>query len=406
MSTFKLEDNAAVARFSATEAAAAFGVSCFASSCLTWIQVSGLLEVHAAAVVLLASLTAFLLTLVIESRQSARGRLPQWALIVFLGSAGGFLLGLILTGLIGLGSGAGLFTRPRLTCFLVWCGTLLVVRCGLLWTRDSRRRFDVDVTPAIGEIDRVFGRGPSQLRTSTAGVAARPRRKRSFVHGEPDGLVDLDLHQLERFDWSVVVAAQEQRHLEIIVRRASDIVVSLILIFATLPLMAIITLLIKVDSPGPVLYRQERVGIGGCNFTILKFRSMTVDAECGGPVWAARRDSRVTRLGRIIRFARIDELPQLFNVIKGEMSLVGPRPERPHFVERLSEQIPLYGERSLVRPGVTGWAQVNYPYGASVEDARNKLRYDLFYVKHRSLSLDWRILIATVRVVLFGIGAR
>jgi lipopolysaccharide/colanic/teichoic acid biosynthesis glycosyltransferase len=405
VSTFKLEDNAAVSRFSAAEAAAAFGVSCFASSCLTWVQVSGLLEVHVAMVMLVASLTALLLTLVVESRRSVRGRSAQRALIVFLGSAGGFLLGLLLIGLIGLGSGADLFTLPRLTCFLVWSGTLLCVRCGLLWTRDSGQDFG-DVAPTSGEIDRLLGRGAVRFRNATIKVFAPSRSKLSIADGEPGGLIDLELHQSTRFDWRMAVAAQEQRRIDVMVRRTSDIVVSLMLVLATLPLMAITALLIKVDSPGPVLYRQERVGIGGRSFTILKFRSMAVDAERGEPVWAARRDNRVTRFGRIIRFARIDELPQLFNVLRGEMSLVGPRPERPHFVARLSEKIPLYDERSLVRPGVTGWAQVNYPYGASVEDARNKLRYDLFYVKHRSLLLDWKILVATVRVVLFGIGAR
>ncbi len=161
------------------------------------------------------------------------------------------------------------------------------------------------------------------------------------------------------------------------------------------------------DSPGPVLYRQQRVGLHGEPFTLLKFRSMTNDAEQGGnPLWASQQDPRITRVGSLIRPMRIDELPQLINVLRGEMSMIGPRPERPHFVEQLARVIPLYGERSYVKPGITGWAQVNYPYGASVEDARQKLSYDLYYVKNRSLLLDLLILLATVRVILFREGAR
>jgi hypothetical protein len=191
------------------------------------------------------------------------------------------------------------------------------------------------------------------------------------------------------------------------IKRAGDICISIAMIAVTLPLMLLTALAIKADSPGPVLYRQQRVGAHGRIFTVLKFRSMTVDAEAGGKArWAQRQDPRVTRVGRFIRATRIDELPQLVNVISGEMSLVGPRPERPVFVEQLTEAIPFYAQRAYVKPGLTGWAQVNYPYGASVEDAREKLAYDLYYVKHRSLLLDLRILLATVRVVLFRQGAR
>jgi lipopolysaccharide/colanic/teichoic acid biosynthesis glycosyltransferase len=166
-------------------------------------------------------------------------------------------------------------------------------------------------------------------------------------------------------------------------------------------------LAIKLDSTGPVFYRQRRVGQFDKSFTLLKFRSMTVDAEAGGnPVWAQQNDPRVTRVGRFIRATRIDELPQLVNVLVGEMSLVGPRPERPHFVEQLSRAIPFYRQRSYVKPGVTGWAQINFPYGASIEDAREKLAYDLYYIKNRSLLLDAAVLVSTIRVVLFGKGAR
>jgi exopolysaccharide biosynthesis polyprenyl glycosylphosphotransferase len=188
--------------------------------------------------------------------------------------------------------------------------------------------------------------------------------------------------------------------------RVLDVVAATLLLVATLPLSVLTALLIKLDSQGPVLYRQERVGLDGRIFTLCKFRSMRTDAEEAGPAWAVHRDPRVTRVGGLIRRLRIDELPQLFNVLSGEMSLVGPRPERPHFVEQLAEVIPGYRDRTRVKPGVTGWAQVNYPYGASVEDARAKLAYDLYYVKHRSLLMDVMILISTVRVVLFQEGAR
>jgi lipopolysaccharide/colanic/teichoic acid biosynthesis glycosyltransferase len=170
--------------------------------------------------------------------------------------------------------------------------------------------------------------------------------------------------------------------------------------------MAIVALAIKCESRGPIFYRQERVGLRGARFMVIKFRSMAENAEVDGPVWAAERDARITTVGSVIRRFRIDELPQLFNVLKGEMSMVGPRPERPYFVEQLSELIPGFDKRHEVKPGITGWAQINYPYGASVEDARNKLAYDLYYAKNRSLRLDLSILLATVRVVVFQEGAR
>lgn len=205
-------------------------------------------------------------------------------------------------------------------------------------------------------------------------------------------------------------APAEETHtagwLEGALHRLFDIALSLAMLIFTLPLMLLAALVIKLDSPGPVLYRQERVGFAGRTFTLLKFRSMRVDAEARGPVWAAQRDPRVTRVGSFLRLTRIDELPQLLNILRGEMSFIGPRPERPHFVAQLEQVLPSYAERTRVKPGLTGWAQVNYPYGASVEDARAKLSYDLYYVKHRSLALDLLILLATVRVVLFQRGAR
>ncbi|MEO8715425.1 MAG: exopolysaccharide biosynthesis polyprenyl glycosylphosphotransferase [Acetobacteraceae bacterium] len=191
------------------------------------------------------------------------------------------------------------------------------------------------------------------------------------------------------------------------VKRMIDVIVSLLLLALSLPLMVATAVAVHLETPGPILYRQERVGLLGGGFTLLKFRSMREDAEAGGmPRWAALRDQRATRVGAFIRSTRIDELPQLLNVLRGDMSLVGPRPERPHFVEHLAESIPFYNDRAYVKPGITGWAQVNYPYGASVEDAREKLAYDLYYVKNRGLFLDLLVLIATVRVILFREGAR
>src|SRR3954453_21938150 len=190
-------------------------------------------------------------------------------------------------------------------------------------------------------------------------------------------------------------------------KRYFDIVLALALLLFSLPLMLLTALLIVLDSKGPIFYRQERVGLNGRPFLVIKFRSMRTDAEKDGAAqWAKRRDSRVTRVGALIRKLRIDELPQLLNVLHGEMSLVGPRPERPCFVEEFTNRIPFYDERHCVKPGITGWAQVNYPYGASLDDARNKLGYDLYYVKNRGLFLDLIVVLQTVRVILFADGAR
>ena len=190
------------------------------------------------------------------------------------------------------------------------------------------------------------------------------------------------------------------------VRRAADIAIAIAILAVTTPILMLAAAAVRLTSPGPVLYRQVRVGLGGRPFVLLKFRSMFVDAEALGPAWAAAHDPRVTPVGHLLRRMRIDELPQLLNVLRGEMSMVGPRPERPHFVAQLDAAIPFHAARTRVKPGITGWAQVNYPYGASIEDARQKLSYDLYYVKHRGLWLDLQILLATVRVILFQEGAR
>ncbi len=190
------------------------------------------------------------------------------------------------------------------------------------------------------------------------------------------------------------------------IKRLGDIVVAGGVLLLSLPLMAFTALLIKLDTPGDVFYRQNRVGKGGKNFRIVKFRSMVQNAEREGAKWAQKDDSRVTLVGYWMRKFRIDELPQLWNVFKGEMTLVGPRPERPEFVQNLEKVIPYYGVRHAVPPGVTGWAQVNYPYGASVQDALNKLEYDLYYIKNMSLLLDFKIALKTIGVIILGDGAR
>jgi sugar transferase (PEP-CTERM system associated) len=190
------------------------------------------------------------------------------------------------------------------------------------------------------------------------------------------------------------------------IKRLLDIVVSFGLLVASAPLLCGVAVLIRWETPGPVLYRQQRVGQSGKPFTLLKFRSMSVGAETTAPKWAQQNDPRVTRIGRFIRSTRIDELPRLVNVLLGHMSLIGPRPERPFFVDQLCREIPYYAERHVVRPGLTGWAQINYPYGASIHDARRKLEYDLYYLKNQSILLDLYIMISTIRVILFREGSR
>jgi sugar transferase (PEP-CTERM system associated) len=189
-------------------------------------------------------------------------------------------------------------------------------------------------------------------------------------------------------------------------RRLLDVSLSVVGFLLSLPIMILTAVAIKLDSRGPILYRQTRVGQRNQHFTIMKFRSMRIDAEPEGPVWAEEEDPRITRVGRVIRKLRIDELPQFVNIIRGEMAFVGPRPERPEFVTQLQRQIPYYSQRHLVKPGLTGWAQVRYPYCASVDDAIQKLQYDLYYIKNQSLLLDVITLFETVRIVLFGRGAR
>jgi sugar transferase (PEP-CTERM system associated) len=190
-------------------------------------------------------------------------------------------------------------------------------------------------------------------------------------------------------------------------RRTVSFIISLISLILVLPLLPVISILVKLTSPGPVLYRQKRVGRNGTPFYCLKFRTMRTDAEAAsGAQWAGHDDPRITSVGRWLRRARLDEIPQLWNVLRGDMGFVGPRPERPEFVEWLNKEIPYYNLRHIIRPGITGWAQIRYQYGATLEESKEKLRFDLYYIKHLSVSLDLMIIMETLKIVLLGRGAR
>ena len=240
------------------------------------------------------------------------------------------------------------------------------------------------------------------LRIRTTGVHVNELS--TFLERET-GRVDLDTVNPSWLIFSDVFSSG--RVFSSLFKRLFDVTVSLLLLTLVLPVLAVAALAIKLDSRGPVFYRQRRIGLYGLGFDIIKLRSMRIDAEVGGnAVWAEKDDPRITRVGRILRKLRIDELPQCWSVLKGDMSFVGPRPERPQFVDELEQQLPYYAERHMVKPGITGWAQINYPYGASLDDSRQKLEYDLYYAKNYSPFLDLLILLQTVRVVLWPEGAR
>jgi len=239
------------------------------------------------------------------------------------------------------------------------------------------------------------------LRIKTAGVHVNDFS--SFMERET-GRVDLDTLNPSWLIFSDGFSSG--RALSSVAKRLFDIAASGLLLALTFPLIALFAALVKLDSRGPAFFRQQRVGLYGQPFTLLKLRSMRTDAEAGGAQWASENDPRVTRIGRFIRKVRIDELPQVWTVLKGQMSFVGPRPEVPPFVDDLEDKLPFYAERHMVKPGITGWAQINYPYGASIEDARRKLEYDLYYAKNYTPFLDLLILLQTLRVVLWPEGAR
>lgn len=217
---------------------------------------------------------------------------------------------------------------------------------------------------------------------------------------------EIDIDEVKP-SWLALSEGFDPHSVRRVVKRAFDVIVSILFLALVSPVMLLAAAAIKLETPGPVFYRQTRVGQNGRDFQIIKFRSMTDGAEQGGvPQWAVKNDRRVTRIGAIIRKLRIDEMPQVLNVLMGEMSFIGPRPERPYFVDTLCAEIPLYAVRHNVKPGITGWAQVNYPYGASIDDARRKLAFDLYYVKNENLFLDVIILLQTVRVVIMLAGSR
>ncbi len=239
------------------------------------------------------------------------------------------------------------------------------------------------------------------LRIKTTGVYVNDFS--SFIERET-GRVDLDTLNPSWLIFSDGFSSG--RAISSAAKRFFDITVSVLLLLLTAPIIVLFALLIRIDSRGPAFFRQARVGLYGEVFDVIKLRSMRTDAEVNGAQFAQKDDPRVTRIGRFIRKTRIDELPQTWSVLKGQMSFVGPRPERPEFVTELNEQLPYYAERHMVKPGITGWAQINYPYGASMEDSRHKLEYDLYYAKNYTPFLDLLILLQTLRVVLWHEGAR
>jgi sugar transferase (PEP-CTERM system associated) len=268
---------------------------------------------------------------------------------------------------------------------------------------------DLEEITAREKIDRIVlslkerrGQTPVRelLRLKFAGVTVEDAHSMSE---QIDGKIRLE-HLSP--SWMILSEGFRKSSLLLAAKRILDILVSLVLLLLMLPIMGIVALAIWLESGSPVLFRQERIGLGGRPFEILKFRSMNHDAEEHGPKWAADGDQRVTRVGRVIRKLRLDELPQAVNVLRGEMSFVGPRPERAIFCRMLESETPFYALRYSVRPGITGWAQVKYQYGGSIEEAKTKLEYDLFYIKHLSLTLDLAILFETAKVVLWQRGAK
>jgi sugar transferase (PEP-CTERM system associated) len=214
------------------------------------------------------------------------------------------------------------------------------------------------------------------------------------------------LLDLIRPSWLIFSSRGRRARLNELACAAMHRTVALLGAILSLPIVIVTAILIKIESRGPVLYKQERVGKNGRVFTLMKFRSMRVDAEKDGPVWAKTEDERMTRVGSIIRKIRVDEIPQFWNILCGDMNFVGPRPERPHFIAQLAQEITFYEQRHLIAPGLTGWAQIKYPYGASIEDAKQKLAYDLYYIKNQSITLDATIMFETIKTILLGRGGR
>ena len=291
--------------------------------------------------------------------------------------------------------------------------------------------------PALGEIDPRLADGsagpivsadqhavlPTARRFGAEQIVIAPDERRGMdlesllqckIAGFPVkqylGFVEKEIHRVDlkrmELGWLLFSDGFYFGLVDRVLKRSLDLIVSFLLLLLFMPFLLAAAVAIKLDDGGPVFYRQERVTRGGRVFRITKLRTMGVDAERHGAVWAADKDNRITRVGALLRRTRIDEMPQLFNVLRGDMSLVGPRPERPGFVAMLARQIPLYHERHVVKAGLTGWAQINYPYGASIDDARSKLSYDLYYVKNFSILFDFLIIAQTIRVVFWPGGVR
>ncbi len=351
---------------------------------------------------------------------------------------------------IALGLAAASVVSARLFVNYAWRNTIppenvLILGTGKLASdvaREIRGREDLNIrVMGFVETDREESAAPPELFGWP--VLGKVDRLEQIVESEPVGRIIVALHDLRgalpvrellrlrtrgirveeaystlsaltgrialenvRPSWLIFSGGFRRTPFTIFLKRALDLASSIVGGVLSAPLVALAAVLVRLDDGGPVFYRQERVGLNGAPFVLTKVRTMRVDAEADGAQWAENNDPRITRIGHYLRLYRIDELPQFLNVIRGEMSFVGPRPERPEFVEKLRKKIPYYDERQTVRPGITGWAQVNYPYGATVEDAFRKLEYDLFYLKHMSAVFDFAIVFETVRIVVFGRGAR
>jgi sugar transferase (PEP-CTERM system associated) len=352
--------------------------------------------------------------------------------------------------LIALALAAASVTGARLFVNYAWRNTIpaenvLILGTGKLASdvaREIRGRDDLNIrVMGFIETDRENSAAPTELFGWP--ILGKVDRLEQVVESEPVGRIIVALHDLRgalpvrellrlrtrgirveeaystlsaltgrialenvRPSWLIFSGGFRRTPFTIFLKRVIDMSSSIVGGILSIPVILLAALCIWLDDRGPVFYRQQRVGLNGSLFVLTKLRTMRVDAEADGAQWADNNDPRVTRVGRYLRRYRIDELPQFLNVIRGEMSFVGPRPERPEFVEKLRRKIPFYDERQTVRPGITGWAQVNYPYGATVDDAFRKLEYDLFYLKHMSAVFDFAIVFETVRIVLFGRGAR
>jgi sugar transferase (PEP-CTERM system associated) len=288
---------------------------------------------------------------------------------------------------------------------------------------EDYKRAECGSDPTLSEMSDDLSRTVKQLRASRIVVAMGDRRGKLPV----DVLLSLKCRGLQvqdgvevyeaitgkvpiesiRLGWLLFSPGCHASRFHLVYKRAASIVVSTVGLLLSLPLLPFVILAIKLTSAGPVLYRQKRVGRDGFVFNCYKFRTMHADAEADtGPTWALDDDPRITRVGKFLRLSRMDEIPQLWNVLRGDMSFVGPRPERPEFVETLDQEIPYYHLRHTVRPGITGWAQVRYKYGSSFEDSREKLRYDLFYIKNMSAGLDLLVFFHTIKIILLGRGAK